>query len=249
MAKKTRQTSVYNTESFIYKNNIYTYPNKQWFLEQENEVIGINLKSIMGDSQLKIKAYEYSGIQTIKSAIDDAIDLKNVHIAAVVKFIEIKTSQYGNSFYWISLVDDKTFIKAYCGAKTFKAYSQHIINGRCSLFNISNSAGFVSFDKCISMQDIPFQLGHIFVVHIPFNKRTDVIKNYIEDNIGVTIAKGNVEVYEKTRATGLFIEPTISLINIIREKFGITCTLELYEDYIWGNSNAMIKVMNEYDDI
>ena len=248
MAKK-KSTPLYNTESFMYKDEIYTYPNKQWFLEQENEMIGINLKSIMGDSQLKIKAYEYNGVQTIKNAVDDVVDLKNLHIAAVVKSIETKVSKYGNNFYWISLVDDKSFIKAYCSDKVFKTYAQHIIKGKCSLFNISVTGNFVSFDKCISMQNIPFQLGHIFVLHIPFNKRTNVIQEYIEDNIGVSIRSGNVEVYEQTRATGVYIEPTVSLINLIEERFDTTCTLEVYEDFIWGNSNKLLREMDEYDDI
>ena len=46
MAKK-KGVSEHCTETFLFKDQLYHYPNKEWFIEKENEVLGINLKSII----------------------------------------------------------------------------------------------------------------------------------------------------------------------------------------------------------
>jgi len=221
-------------------------PTKEELLEYERELLGINLTSIMGDSKLKIKCNGFYGITDLKVAAESLVDTKNMRVAGKVKFIEPKVSNSGNNFFWIGLVDDVSFFKIYCNENIFKEFSMHIIKGKTSLFNVNIRNGFVSFDKCISMTDIPFKPGYIFVIHFPFDKWSTTILEYIEDNIGVTIRNGNIKVYQNTRESDLSIDPTYDLIDKIYELFKVKCTIEVYEDYIWGESNKLIKEMESY---
>lgn len=224
-------------------------PTKEEFLEYELEMLGINLTSIMGDSKLKIQKNGYNDITDMKNALDSSLDAKNMLVAGKVKFIEHKQSNAGNWFCWIGLVDDRSFYKVYCNAKIFNEYAMNIIKGKTSLFNINIKNDFVSFDKCILMENIPFKKGHIFVIHLPFKIYSTSIIEYIEDNISVTIRKGSVQVFQNTRETPLFIDPTYDLIDKINELFKIKCTVEVYEDFIWGKSNKLIKEMEENEEI
>lgn len=227
------------------KNNKILNPTKEELLEYERELLGINLTSIMGDSKLKIQYNGYKDITDLKNAVESLTDTKNILIAGKVKFVEHKISNAGNPFCWIGLIDDRSFYKVYCNADTFKKFSSEIIVGKSTLFNISIKNDFVSFDKCILIENIPFKSGHIFVINLPFNIWTTTIAEYIEDNIDVTIRRGNVQVFQNTRETDLFIDPTINLIGKIYELFNIKCTIEVYEDFMWGNSNKLIKELEE----
>ena len=54
---KQKDISPHCTESFLFKGELYRYPNKSWFLEKEREVLGFNLNSVFSESQLKIEKY------------------------------------------------------------------------------------------------------------------------------------------------------------------------------------------------
>lgn len=49
---------------------------------------------------------------------------------------------------------------------------------------------------------------------------------YIEDELDVTIRRGNVQVYLRTYGYDLFIDPTYDLIDNIFNKFGVKCKVE-----------------------
>lgn len=216
-------------------------PTKEELLAYEREVLGINLTSIMSDSKLKIDTYGYKGVLELKSTAEGSIDTKNMLVASKIDNIEFKQSKAGNYFYWISIIDDRSSFKLYCKAETYNQFVNEIIKGKASLFNINIRNDFATFDKCILLDNIPFKKGYIFVIHMPFDKHSTSILEYIEDNIDVTIKKGNVQVFQNTRDSELFIEPTIDLIDKVKKLFDIKCTIELYEDFIWGESNKLIK--------
>ena len=95
--KKEKKISPHCT-SLLFKDQLYHYPNKEWFIEKENEVLGVNLKSIMGQAKLKLEKYNYTQVQEIKKASERLNDMKNVRVAGVVKFCEFKTAKNGKFF-------------------------------------------------------------------------------------------------------------------------------------------------------
>lgn len=242
MAKK-KEISSHCTESFLFKHELYHYPSKEWFISQENEVLGVNLKSIMGQSKLKLEKYNYAQIQDIKEASEQSTDIKNIPVAGVVKFVENKVSKAGNPFFWIGIVDDRSFIKAYCSEDTFKKFNMHILKGKCSLFNISVRNGFISFDKCVLMDIVPFKAGYILQIDLPYGMFTTAIKEYIEDELDVTIRRGNVQVFLRTYGYDLFIDPTYELIDNIFNKFGVKCTVRKIDEVF--NDNEIMKYLEE----
>ena len=242
MAKK-KDVSARCTESFLYKHELYHYPNKEWFTEQENEVIGVNLKSIMGQSKLKLEKYNFTQIQEIKDASDSSTDMKDIKVAGVVKFLEFKQAKSGKYFYWIGIVDDRSFIKAYCNEQTFNQFNAHILKGKCSLFNISVRNGFISFDKCVLMDIVPFKAGYILQIDLPYGMFTTAIKEYIEDELDVTIRRGNVQVYLRTYGYDLFIDPTYDLIDNIFNKFGVKCNVRKIDEVF--NDDEIMKYLEE----
>lgn len=245
MAKR-KDISPHCTESFLFKDQLYHYPNKQWFVEQENDRMGYNLKSIMGEAKLKLEKYDYTKIQEIKEASEQLVDMKNVRVAGVVKFCEFKTAKSGSFFYWIGIVDDRSFIKAYCNEEVFKQYNTHILKGKCSLFNISVRNGFISFDKCVLADLIQFKPGYILQIDLPYGLWTTAIKEYIEDELDVTIRRGNVQVFLRTYGYDLFIDPTYELIDNIFNKFGVKCNVrkidEVFNDKIieWYEERGLL---------
>ena len=242
---KQKDISPHCTESFLFKGQLYHYPNKEWFISQENDCIGVNLNSIMGQAKLKLEKYDYTKIQDIKEVSDNCVDMKNVRVAGVVKFIDSKVSKSGKPFYWIGIVDDRSFIKAYCNEDTFGKFNMHILKGKCSLFNISVRNGFISFDKCVLMDIVPFKEGYILQIDLPYGKWTTAIKEYIEDELDVTIRRGNVQVYLRTYDYDLFIDPTYDLIDNIFGKFGIKCNV-IKRDEIF-NDDKIIKYIEKYE--
>lgn len=242
MAKK-KDVSAHCTESFLFKHELYYYPNKEWFISQENEVLGVNLQSIMGQSKLKLEKYNYTQIFNIKESSEQSVDMKNIPVAGVVKFIEGKVSKAGNNFFWIGIVDDKSFIKAYCNEDTFRKFNMHILKSKCSLFNISVRNGFISFDKCVLMDIVPFKAGHILQIDLPYGMFTMAIKEYIEDELDVTIRRGNVQVYLRTYGYDLFIDPTYDLIDNIFNKFGVKCNIRKIDEVF--NDDEIMKYLEE----
>ena len=242
MAKK-KDVSAHCTESFLYKDKLYYYPNKEWFISKENEVIGVNLKSIMGESKLKLEKYNYPKIQDIKEYSDKLIDIKDLRVAGVVRSIEPRISKAGNKFYWIEIADDIIAIKLYCNEITFSRFNTHILKNKCSLFNIGIRNGFAAFDKCILMTSVKFKDGYIFQIDLPYDIHTDAIKEYIEDELDVTIRRGNTQVFLRTYGYDLFIDPTYDLIDSIFNKFGVKCSIkevnEMFDD------SKHLKIMEE----
>ena len=224
-------------------------PTKEEFLEYEREMLGINLTSIMGDSKLKIECNGYKDITELKNVSDSLVDIKDMYVAGKIKFIEFKKSNAGNYFYWIGLIDDRSFFKIYCSAEVFNKFANEMIKGKSSLFNVNIRNNFVNFNKCVLIENIPFNKEYIFIVHLPFNVWSTTILEYIEDNIGVSIKKGSVKVFQNTRESKLMIDPTYDLIDKIYELFKIKCTVEIYENFIWGRSNELIKEMEENGEI
>ena len=227
------------------KQNKIINPTKEELIEYEKEMLGINITSIMSDAKLKIQYNSYNSIKELELLIENSNVVNNFIIPGYVRFIEQKISGNGNPFYWIGIADDRSFIKLFCNSNVFNEFSSQIIKGKISLFNINVKNGFVSFNKCILMSNVPFKKDCIFVIHLPFNIYSTSIIEYIEDNIDVTIKRGNVPVYQNTRETDLKINPTIDLIEKIYEIFKVKCSIENLEDYIWGESNRLIKEMEE----
>jgi hypothetical protein len=197
----------------------------------------------MGEAKLKLEKYDYTKIQEIKEASDQLIDIKNIKVAGVVKFCEFKHAKSGKFFYWIGIVDDRSFIKAYCNEETFKQFNTHILKGKCSLFNISVKNGFISFDKCVLVNLIAFKPGYILQINLPYGMWTTAIKEYIEDELDVTIRRGNVQVYLRTYGYDLFIDPTYDLIDNIFSKFGVKCSLKKIDEIF--NDNEIMKYIDE----
>jgi len=221
-------------------------PTKQQLLSLEREVLGFNLTSVLGEYKLKADNWNLSNIAYLNEQILDRNDLKGCMIAAVIDKIEYKTSQAGNMFLWIYLVDDYSSIKVYCNEKTFKEFANQLIVGKCCLFNLSVRNEFCTFDKCKLLEHVDFKKGTIFVIHLDPKVWSNDIIEWIEDNLGVFIQKGNVQVFQRTFHQDLFISPTYELIDIIKGKFGVKCTIENYEDFMWGESNKMLLNCN-YD--
>lgn len=242
MAKK-KEISSYCTESFLFKNQLYHYPNKEWFISQENEVLGVNLQSIMGQSKLKLEKYNYTQIKEIKDASEQSTDMKDIKVAGIVKSIEYKVSKAGRPFYWITIIDDRSSIKVYCSEDTFKKFNAHILKSKCSLFNISVRNGFISFDKCVLMDIVPFKAGYILQIDLPYGMFTAAIKEYIEDELDITIRRGNVQVYLRTYGYDLFIDPTYELIDIIFNKFGVKCNVRKMDEVF--NDDEIMKYLEE----
>jgi hypothetical protein len=197
----------------------------------------------MGQAKLKLEKYNYIEVQEIKEASEQSVDMKNVRVAGVVKFIEYKVSKAGKPFYWIGIVDDRSFIKAYCNEDTFKKFNMHILKGKCSLFNISVRNGFISFDKCVLMDIAPFKAGYILQIDLPYGMFTTAIKEYIEDELDVTIRRGNVQVFLRTYGYDLFIDPTYDLIDNIFNKFGVKCRVRKIDEIF--NDDEIIKYLDE----
>jgi len=220
---------------------------KQHLLSLEREVLGFNLTSIMSHNRLKIEKNGFQNLAYINDLSLDRKDCKDVMVAAVIDNIEHKVSKNGNHFCWIYLIDDYASLKIYCSEKTLREYSNDLIINKCCLFNISIRNDFVTFDKCRNMDLIPFKKGYIFIIHLDPTKWTDDILNYIEDNLGISIQKGTVQVFQRSFPQQLFINPTYELIDYISAVYGVKCSLEKYEDYIWGESNKLIKELERYE--
>lgn len=240
---KQRSVSAHCTKSLLNKHELYYYPNKEWFISKENEVLGVNLKSILGECKLKLEEYDYTKIQEIKESSENSVDMKNIKVAGVVKFLEYRQAKNGGYFYWIGIADDRSFIKVYCSEKTFKQFNTHILKGKCSLFNINIRNGFISFDKCVLMDIVPFKIGYIFQIDLPYGVWTAAIKEYIEDELDVTIRRGNVQIFLRTYGYDLFIDPTYDLMDNIENKFGIKCNIRKRDEVF--NDDEIMKYLEE----
>lgn len=240
---KQKDISPHCTESFMFKGELYHYPNKEWFIEQENDRIGVNLNSIMCEAKLKIEKYNYASVLDAKEAVDNSMNVKNLMVAGIVKYLEYRPSQKDVYFYWVEIIDDASTIKAYCNRSTFETFNTHILKGKCSLFNISIRNGFISFDKCVLMDVVPFKKGYIFQIDLPYGMFTTAIKEYIEDELDVTIRRGNVQVFLRTYGYDLFIDPTYELIDNIFGKFGVKCNVRKIDEVF--NNDETIKYLEE----
>jgi hypothetical protein len=222
-------------------------PSKEELLRREREVLGINLTSIMGENKLKIETYGYKDLRSIKECLNEAQNASGMLVAAMIDRIEFKQANSGNYFYWIHLIDDWTSIKIYCSEKSFKEMNGNMIVGRCVLFNINIRNDFATFDKCMIMENIPFKKGYIFVAHLEYGKWTNAIKEFFEDEIDVTIRRGNCRVYLRTYPYDLFVDPSYELIARVQNKFGIKCSVELEDDFLWGRVNKLIEENDIYE--
>jgi hypothetical protein len=220
---------------------------KQELLSLEREVLGFNITSIIGEHKFKIFANGYKGVRYIADLCNEGKDEKNILTAAIITNIEYKQANSGNFFYWIYLSDDFANIKVYCSEKVFTQFNQSIIVNRCVLFNMSVRNEFPSFDKCKILDNIKVNGNYIFVIHQPYDKWSTTITEFIEDEIGVTIRHGNVEVCINSYKTGIFIDPSYELCNKIENMYGIKCTIEDHDSYIWKDSLKLIKEMEEND--
>jgi len=218
---------------------------RQELLEKERELLGFNLTSIIGENKLKIETYGYKGIRTINDILLAQEEAKNLKIAAIVTNIEFRTSKAGNYFYWIHITDDFTTTKMYCNDNTFKELQYDLIKGRCVLFNVNIRNDFVTFDKCKLIENIPFKQGYILSIHLPYGQWSDMFTRFIADELDRTIRRGTVEVYLRKYPLGLYIDPSYELMQRIEKIFGVKCSLEVYEDYIWGDSNKLIKELED----
>lgn len=216
-------------------------PTRQELLSLEREVLGFNITSIVGEHKFKIFANGYKGVKYIFDAIDFEEDCRNVLMAGVITNIEHKQSNSGNYFYWIYISDDFSSVKLYCNEKTFTQFNKSILKDRCVLFNVSVKNGFASFDKCRLIDNIPLTDKYVFVIHQDFDKYSTTIKEFIEDEIGISIRNGNVEVLINTMKTNLFIDPSYELCRRIESLYGIKCTIEKEDDYLWGNTKRDIE--------
>lgn len=218
---------------------------KRELLELEREVIGFNITSIIGDQKLKIDHYGYNNITRLKELQEFDCNEKNILIAGVVKQNQYYRSNAGNEMYFIHLADDMAATKMYCNLQSFAKYAHILIEGEPVLFNVSSKNGFITFDKCMKIADIPFKKDTIFVIHMPFNKYSQDIEYLIKDSLGVDIKPGNVRVFQNTRDLGIAIEPTYELIGAIKHGYGINCSLTTEDAYLWPNSIKLIKEMED----
>jgi hypothetical protein len=227
------------------KKRVILNPTKQELLELEREVLGFNLTSIIGENKLKVEKYGYQSLRAINEVILSEKSIKGLKVAAVITQIEFKQSNAGKYFYWIHLRDDWTSYKVYCSEQTLKDNQSDLIKGRCVLFNINIKNDFASFDKCKIIENIPFKDGYIFVINLPYGKWTTAVQEYIEDEIDVTIRRGSCQVYLRTYGHDLSIDPSYDLMEKLEKRFGVNCSLELKENFLWGESNKLVKYMEE----
>lgn len=218
---------------------------KQEFLEKERELLGFNLTSIIGENKLKVDYNGFVGIRNINEALLSKEDVKNMLVVGVITKLEHKQSKSGNFFYWIHIADDWITTKIYCNMKTFQEYSYELIKGACVLFNINIKNDFVTFDKCINIERVPLKKDLIFVIELPYGQWTTKIQEFISNQIDKTIRRGNCEVYLRTYPCEIFIDPTYDLIKWIKKLFNVDCSIKNIEEYIWSNSNKLIKEMEE----
>ena len=217
----------------------------QELLEKEREVLGFNMTSIIGENKLKIETFGYKSIREINDILLAQEEVKNLKIAAIITNIEFKTSKAGNHFYWIHIADDLLTTKMYCNENTFKELQYDLIRNRCVLFNVNIRNDFVTFDKCKLIENIPFKSGYILSIHLPYGQWSDMFTRFIADELDTTIRRGTVEVYLRKYGLGIYIDPSYELMKRIERIFGVKCSLEVYEDYIWGESNKYLKYMEE----
>lgn len=213
----------------------------QELLEKEREVLGFNMTSIIGENKLKIETFGYKGIGTINEILLAQEDAKNLKIAAVVTNIEFKTSKAGNYFYWIHIADDLLTTKMYCNENTFKELQYDLIRSRCVLFNVNIRNDFVTFDKCKLIENIPFKNGYILSIHLPYGQWSEMFARFLSDELDKTIRRGTVEVFLRKYPLNIHVDPSHELMRRIEKVFGVKCSLEVYENYIWGESNKLIK--------
>ena len=133
----------------------------------------------------------------------------------------------------------------YCNENTFKDLHYDLIKNRCVLFNVNIRSDFVTFDKCKLIENIPFKQGYILSIHLPYGQWSDMFTKFIADELDTTIRRGTVEVYLRKYGLGLYVDPSYELMKRIERIFGVKCSLEIYEDYIWGESNKYLKYMEE----
>lgn len=217
----------------------------QELLEKEREVLGFNMTSIIGENKLKIETFGYKGIRTINEILLAQEDAKNLKIAAVITNIEFKTSKAGNYFYWIHIADDLLTTKMYCNENTFKGLQYDLIRGRCVLFNVNIRNDFVTFDKCKLIENIPFKNGYILSIHLPYGQWSEMFARFLSDELDKTIRRGTVEVFLRKYPLNIHVDPSHELMRRIEKVFGVKCSLEVYDNYIWGESNKYLKFMEE----
>lgn len=214
-------------------------------LELEREVLGFNLTSIIGENKLKIEKNNFLSLSNLNELYLTGNNYENLLIACIINKTELKQSKSGNYFYWIHVIDDISSNKIYCSENIYKTNIHILTPPNCVLLDVSIKNDFISFKRCAMVDSLPFNKNLIFVIHIPYNIWTTSIIDFIKENIGVSIRYGNCKVFQNTRDTGLSIDPTYELINSIKNRFDIKCTIENYEDFIWGESNKLIKEMEE----
>jgi len=239
--KKSSFDADANYSVFEFKGNLYKRHSKSWFLAKEREALGFNIISIIGENMLKIEKHDYKSLRELNEVVLEQKEYKDMLIVAIITNIEYKISNAGRPFYWIHLSDDWLSTKIYCNQDLFSKWNQELIVNKCVLFNISVKNDFIKFDKCITLDKVPFKSGYIFVINLEYGKYTDSIKEYIEDELDVTIRKGICPVYLRTRqCDGLFIDPTYELIETIYNKFNVKCSIELENDFLWKDANKLI---------
>lgn len=218
---------------------------RQDLLEKERELLGFNMTSIIGESRLKIETYGYKSIRDINDVLLSQGEVKNLKVAAVITGIEAKTSKAGNYFYWITITDDWHTIKLYCSENSFRDMQYDLIKGRCVLFNINIRNDFVTFDRCKMIDNIPFKSGYIMSIHLPYGQWTEEFSKFLANELDRTIRRGTVGVFMRKYPLDINIDPSYELMNRIENKFGVKCTIEVYEDYIFGEANKYLKYMED----
>ena len=219
---------------------------KSDLLNEERDRLGFNLTSILGDSKLKIDVNKYKGIRDINECLLAQEEAKNMLVAAVVTKLEYRARDNGSFFYWVHLSDDWVSTKIYCSDKTFNMVRGELLLGKCVLLNVSIRNDFVTFDKCISMDKVPFKRGSIFVIHLPYGQWTEEIQRLIMSEIDRSIRRGGCQLFLRTRPYDIFIDPTYDLIEAINNAFGVKCSVENEDEFLWPNSNKLIKEMEAY---
>lgn len=215
-------------------------------LNEERDRLGFNLTSILGDSKLKIDVNKYKGIRDVNEKLLSQEEVKNMLIAAVVTKLEYRARDNGSFFYWVHLSDDWTSIKMYCSDKTFSMVRDELLVGRCVLLNVNIRNDFVTFDKCILMDKVPFRRGAIFVIHLPYGQWTTKIQELIINEVDRSIRRGSCQLFLRTKPYDVFIEPTYDLIDAINNAFGVRCSVENEEEFVWGKSNKLLKEMESH---
>ena len=241
----------------------WAFPTKNWLLNQEREVLGFNLTSIMEQEALKINHYQYDGLSKLKAIVEDNVNTENLLIVAKIHYIETKKNKRDIPFYWILVEDDYLSMKIFCNNTIYDKYITELTFGKICLFSVNIKNGFIALNKCRLLENIPFKQNTIFQIQLPygnlnnFNKVKNIninddlpynfwtsdILNYIEDNIDITIQKGNCQVYQRTFQTDLFIIPTQELIDIIKNKFGVNCVL-VDKENMFGNKKLIEEYIN-----